>query len=188
MLRPAMLQHSSQTTNTISAAFLRHSDLSPRSDFFSFSHSFFLSVKNTVLGQCVILLVSPWAGTALCTVRLFSELLFKQEGAIVSNFVSAHEGWCDSEQILQTCAGEALFYSTCVSVLHEGCSRGRSFVLGGCVILVPPCQLYSISHSWGSGSRKSLSFLLGCHSLLSLFYWQPYASVAAQWAPQSDVW
>lgn len=94
-------------------------------------------MKNTVLGQCVILLVSPWAGTALCTVRLFSELLFKQEGAIVSNFVSAHEGWCDSEQILQTCAGEALFYSTCVSVLHKGCSRGRSFVLGGCVILVP---------------------------------------------------
>lgn len=91
MLRPAILQHSNQTaTNTISAALLRHSDLSPQS-VFSFSHSFSLSVKYTVLGQRVILLVSPWADTALCTVGLFSELLFKQEGAIVSYFGSAHK-------------------------------------------------------------------------------------------------
>lgn len=144
-------------------------------------------MKNTVLGQCVILLVSPWAGTALCTVRLFSELLFKQEGAIVSNFVSAHERWCDSEQILQTCAGEALFYSTCVSVLHEGCSRGRSFVLGGCYSRAPMPIIFNqpLLRKW---QQEKLGFLLGCHSFLSLFYWQPYASVAAQWAPQSDVW
>lgn len=52
MLRPAIPQHSSQTaTNTISAALLRHSDVSPRSVFFFFFTLFSLSVKSTVLGS-----------------------------------------------------------------------------------------------------------------------------------------
>ncbi len=58
MLRPAILKLSSQTaTNTISAALLRHSDESPQSVFFFTLFS--LSVKSTVLGQHVILLISP---------------------------------------------------------------------------------------------------------------------------------
>ncbi len=47
MLRPAILQHSSQTaTNSISAAHLRHSDESPQSVFFFFT-LFSLSVHST---------------------------------------------------------------------------------------------------------------------------------------------
>lgn len=97
MLRPVKLQHSSQTaTNTIKST-LETLRLVPQSVFyFYFSHSFSLSVKNTVLGQRVILLVSPWAGMALCTVRLYSALLFKQEGAIV--LFQPHVGWCVQEK------------------------------------------------------------------------------------------
>lgn len=52
MLRPAMLQHSSQTTNTISTALLRHSDLSPRSDFFFFTFFFSLCEEHSTGAVC----------------------------------------------------------------------------------------------------------------------------------------
>lgn len=56
-------------------------------------YSFSLSIcKIILLSRCVILFVSPRADMALCTVRLFSELLFKREEAIFSYFGSAHDG------------------------------------------------------------------------------------------------
>lgn len=72
-------------------------------------------------------------------------------------------------------------------LLRGGCSRGRSLFGSLCRLSVPLPIIFN-QLLLGKRQQEKRSFLLGWRSLLSFFYWQPYASVAAHWAPQSDVW